>query len=336
MPLDAQTEREYWVSRKGVAVMDLSIIGRLKMTGADALDLLHRLCTQDIKHLKPGEGRGAVLTNEKGRILDVINVHVFPDHLFLFTTVGVQGKTMAWIEKYTITEDVQTADITAETGQISFAGARAGELAVALAGPEIASLPRCHHRALNVGGPEAFIIIGGTFGGGASYNIVLRQRKDTPKALDYLLAKGEIFGADLVGPRVRNVLRIEAGAPMPNKDYDENFNPLEAGFQHHISFSKGCYIGQEVIARLDTYQKVQRHLVGLYLPEEEPPQNGDKLFAGERQTGVITSSAYSPSLSKQIALAYVRTGDATPGTKLVAKTEQGEKTVEVTTLPFLL
>jgi folate-binding protein YgfZ len=334
MPLDAETERGYWVARKGVAVMDLSLVGRLKMTGADALDLVHRLCTQDVKNLKPGQGNGATLTNEKGRVLDVINVYVFPDHLFLFTGAGNQGKTAAWLEKYTITEDVQTADVTAETGLVSFAGANAKKLAAIVAGPEAEILPRYCHLPANIGGPQAFLTIGGPFGGGTSFSLVLKDRKDVPKALDYLLTKGEPLGADLVGPRVHNVLRIEAGAPMFGREVDERFNPLEAGMERLVSFTKGCYIGQEVIARLDSYHKVQKRLVGLFLPDGSP-QSGDDLYAGEHKTGSITSATFSPTLKKDIALAYVRTGDAAPGTKLIAKTEQGERPVEVTALPFL-
>jgi len=336
MPLDPETERGYWVARKGVAVMDLSQIGRLKMTGADALDLLHRLCTQDVKGLKVGEGAGAIITNEKGRVLDVINVYVFPDHLFLYTGAGNQAKTAAWLEKYTITEDVQTTDVTGETALVSFSGVKARQLAVAIAGPELEHLGRYQHRPADIGGPEAFITVGGPFGGGTSFSVVLRQRKYVSKALDYLLTKGESLGADLVGPRVHYVLRIEAGATMFGREIDERFNPLEAGMGHHVSFTKGCYIGQEVIARLDAYHKVQKHLVGLFLDDERPAHREDKLTRNGSGVGFITSTTYSPTLKKNIALGYVRTADAAPGTKLIAKTEAGERPVEITPLPFLL
>jgi aminomethyltransferase len=128
--------------------------------------------------------------------------------------------------------------------------------------------------------------------------------------------------------------RIERGFPVYGKELTEDVNPLEAGLERFVSFTKGCYIGQEVIARLDTYKKLQKRLVGLLLDENAVVRQGARVTAQGNEVGWVTSAAQSPRLNRTIALAYVRSAWAVPNTGLDMATESGAQEAQVVQLPF--
>ncbi len=331
--LTNRIEQDYWAARRDVVLYDRSDAGRLRMTGADVQDLLHRLSTQDLRGLHPGGGAATVLTSDKGRILDLLTVLRFPDHLLLLTAPGNQGTVAQWIEKYTITEDAQTTDVTAATALLHCFGPKAAALAQAAGLPALGGLPPLHHAQAAIGGAGVTMIrTPGPSGDG--FSLLLAGRAQAPAVRAALASAGRALGLREVGPGACDVLRIEAGLPAFGHEMDERFNPLEAGLRPHVSFNKGCYIGQEVVARLDTYQKVQRSLVGLLLPGEALPKEGSPLLANGREAGMVTSAAWSPGLRRAIALAYVRNTYAKPGSRVQAATSHGPVDAEVVALPF--
>ena len=128
------------------------------------------------------------------------------------------------------------------------------------------------------------------------------------------------------------MLRIEAGIPAPGHELTEQWNPLEAELRSAISFTKGCYTGQEVVARLNTYKKVQRTLRGLRLAGDEIPPPGSRLLAAGAEAGLVTSAAFSPALGAPIALAYVALETSAPGTAVEVELEPGGRTAAATVL----
>jgi folate-binding protein YgfZ len=328
-----RADQEYWAARRGAGLIDRSGLGRLKMTGADALDLLHRLSTQDLLRLKPGHGTATVLTSDKGRIIDLLTVWHVPDHLLLLTSAGNQGAVLAWIDRYTITEDAQTADVTSGTGLLYLFGPNAVQVAGALAGKDVRGLPLFHHTPVIVGGMPATLARAPAIAGDG-FHLLVAHGAQTAAVRAALLTLGAAHGLVETSHDAFEMLRIEAGQPAFGCELDERFNPLEAGLRPHISFDKGCYIGQEVVARLDTYDKVQRALVGLLMPGESPPEPGTALRLAGREVGLVTSAARSPALGRAIALAYVRGAHAQPGTRLEAATATGPAEAEVAALPF--
>ena len=132
---------------------------------------------------------------------------------------------------------------------------------------------------------------------------------------------------------VNTVARVEMGAPAYGKELSEDFNPLEANLLEYISFTKGCYVGQEVVARLKTYNKVQRQLVGLRWDFDSRAAPGSKLMLEGKQVGLVTSAAKSPRLDKVLGLGYVRTAQAQAGTVLSMDVGDGEVPVEVAVQP---
>ena len=141
-----------------------------------------------------------------------------------------------------------------------------------------------------------------------------------------------------MGEETAEILRIEAGICGYGAELTEAHNPWEAGLDAAIHMDKGCYIGQEVIARLDTYDKVKQHIVGILLGDDAPPSAGDGVFAGDRQVGQVTSAARSPGLERAIALAYVRSAWCAPGTTVAVSgsSETDGQSGQIAALPFVL
>lgn len=321
-------QREYNALTKAVALLDRSDIGRLSITGDDALDLIDRLSTNALQGLEPGHGARTVLTSNKGRIVDVLFVLREADSLLVLTGPDNQDKVSGWIDFYTIIEDVAIRDVTSETAMFSLAGPDAPATVRALLGAQVEP-PEIHEAASAMIGGVRATIIRTDFIGMPAYDLVVGQT-DGPRLRDAL----QETGAEPAGPEAMEALRVEMGIPAFGKELDESYNPLEAGLLHLISFTKGCYIGQEVVARLNTYDKVKKHLVGLRWNGDSPPEAGAPLLREGKQAGVATSAARSPRFTGGIGLGYVRKALATPGTELVMETTDGPKPVHVTALPL--
>ena len=292
-------EDEYRALTSGVAVLDRSDVGRLVVTGDDALDLLNRLSTNELATLEIGVGAATVLTTNKGRIVDLLHVHQRDDHLVVFTSPGNQQRVAEWIDFYTFVEDVTVEDLAQGTAMLSLTGlgstefldgftsGQASSLATfgRLSG-QLSTVPVELHRSDFLGLP--------------SFDVVIDA--EHKERLETVLTDG---GAIPVGTDVVEAVRIERGIPAFGKELTEDYNPHEANLVHHVSFSKGCYIGQEVIARLQTYKKVSKYLVGLGWDGEGPAPGAFLLHDGKRM-GIVTSAARLPHTGGNVGLGYVR------------------------------
>lgn len=293
------------------------------MVGDDALDLLHRLSTQDLASLAPGEGAATILTTDKGRILDSIVAQRYPDHLLLQISPGNQNRVLEWFDKYTILEDSSASDTTFHHGQLLFFGPNAAE-AIAQSAPVASDLALFHHAQTNMAGvPVSLSRVEAPAGNG--FHILMK-----PGHLEAVRQTLVDTGALPINQDTFEVLRIEAGQPGFGSELDDRFNPHEVGLGDHISYTKGCYIGQEVIARLDTYDKVQRHLRGLIVSAGDPATAESKLLVDGKVIGLVTSTALSPTFGT-IALAFVRKAFSAAGTRITTDTGT---VIDVVALPF--
>jgi folate-binding protein YgfZ len=137
-----------------------------------------------------------------------------------------------------------------------------------------------------------------------------------------------------IGLEVFDVLRIEAGIPVYGRELREDYNPLEANLRKFVSFTKGCYIGQEVIVRLDTYNKLQRRLVGFIFDTRGGVERNARVLFNDEEIGLVTSSAFSYGIQKTIGLGYVKLQYAVPGVNLKVISKGKEIFAEVINLPF--
>ena len=267
--------------------------------------------------LEEGTGTTTVLTSNKGRIGDVLYVLRRKDDLLVFTSPHNNRKVIDWIAFYTIIEDVEVEDVTETTAMLSVAGPKAAEALSKIAGEGVASLEP--NSSLEASIAEVAVTV---------------LRTDYLKLPGYELVAPVHDRAALwavletvatpIGTEAEDAVRIEQGIPVYGLELSEDYNPLEAGLIDHISFSKGCYIGQEVVARLNTYQKVQKYLVGLSWDTDIPVAPGARLTLDGKQVGLVTSTAVSPEDGAGIGLGYVRKAQAVAGTRLWVKDSDGD------------
>lgn len=323
---------EYDALTGAVGLVRRSHVGRLELTGEDALDLLNRLSTNKLEDLTPGAGMGSVLTSAKGRIVDLLLVLMLEDRLLLLVGPDARERVAEWIDFFTFTEDVTVRDLTADTAMFSLIGPNAASLVEEFAGEAVAALPVYSVRAANVGGINV-TVVRDDFGELPGFDFIA-SAEDGGRLWRYLVERSAGDGAKPVGSLALETVRVEQGVPAPGRELSEDYNPLEADLLRHISFNKGCYVGQEVIARLDTYKKVSKYLVGLSWDGQHLPPTGVSLTADGRRSGVVTSSVRSDRLQRGIGLGYVRKAYAQPGSTLTLEHGGGEVEVTVEALPF--
>jgi len=319
---------EYQAATTGAALHDVSYMGRLKATGADGLDLLNRMSTNKVIDLEPGQGAPTVLTTERGRILDVIGVINLGDYILLTTSPGLQQTIIDWLDKYTIMEDLTIDDITADTAMLAVLGPDSSTTLEAATGLSLADLAPFHVLPADIAS-RPVSLIGQPLGALPGFALVLSP-EDAPQVWERLTA----LGACPMGIDAYEAVRVRYGVPLNGPEMGEAYNPLEAGLIGSIDFAKGCYIGQEVIARLDTYQKVQKRLVSLRFSPEAAPSAGVDLRDDGKPVGTVTSAVRVPTSEETIGLGYVRTGSARVGAQLELAGSEGAW-AEVLDLPEL-
>jgi len=306
---------EYRALTEGCGLVDRAGRGRLALTGADRREFLHGQISQDIETLEPGHGRYAALLTHKGKMLSDLRVLDLGDELLLSCERAGLQELFNMIRRYKLGSDVEVHKRTLEMGELSLIGPRSRELAGADAlGPAEHDNVRAR-----IGGHDVVLVATDR---GLD---VFCDAEATEGVRGALLAAG----ATEVGEAAAEVVRIESGRPRYGVDLDANVIPQEAGLNERaVSFTKGCYVGQETVARLYYRGKPNRHLRGLRL--DGPAETGDAIVLGEREVGRLGSVVESPSLG-WIALALVRR-EAEPGATLTVG--DGAATATVAELPF--
>jgi aminomethyltransferase len=301
----------YRAARADAVLADRSDLGRLEITGSDALDLLHRLTTNDVRGLGPWKGTAAAFVTHKGRLIDLVTLHRLDDRILCLTGPGRSAALAAHLDRYTFREDVRVRDLSETHGTLGLFGARADGHAAALFGQEAAGRPLHHPVAVTLEGAAA--ILARTFPmAGGGYHLTA-EAGAIPVLRRAILERAR--GMPVAGPQCLEALRLEAGLPLAGRELTEEYNPWEARLHDAISLNKGCYVGQEVIARLNTYGKVSKCLVRL-LVHGGLPAPGARLEAGGQVIGTLTSAAAVPEEERVVALGYVRDEDAVGGREI--------------------
>ena len=314
-------EAAYQAVLKGVAVCDRTHWGRLRVSGADRLRFLHNQTTNQIQTLKPGQSCDTVFVTSTGRTLDLATVHVQEDSVLLFVSPGRSEFLSEWMDRYIFFADkVTIANETANTVAFTILGPDSSALLSKLGVESFADTALANHSFANLGGHETLIAVGG---GLPIPGFTLIVPADSGTQLWVTL---EEAGAVLMGENVWQRLRLEQGRPLAGSELTEDFNPLEAGLWHAISFEKGCYIGQETIARLNTYQGVKQQLWGLRLDKQAEP--GTVITVEEERVGVLTSCLYHKDVV--VGLGYIRTKAGGEGLRVSI----GDAKASVVNIPF--
>jgi tRNA-modifying protein YgfZ len=293
----------YRALREGAAWFDVSARGRIRVTGEDRARLLHAMSTNDVQRLTPGQGCYAFFLNAQGRILCDANVFCFEDHLLLDTEPETRKKLFDHLDRYIIADDVTLTEETDTTAAIAVEGPQAFALLAHLG----ASVPEALH-GWTTWGTRTVLHVSFT----GSEGLCILTTADDKAGLVTLLR-----GASEATPDDVRTVRLEHGHPRYGDEITERYLVQETGLLQAVSFSKGCYLGQEIVERVRSRAQIHRVLRRLELDTTEPPAPGVKLKVGDADAAEIVSAAFSPALGKVVAMAYVRTQFAEPGTELM-------------------
>ncbi|QDV32434.1 CAF17-like 4Fe-4S cluster assembly/insertion protein YgfZ [Tautonia plasticadhaerens] len=304
-----------------VVLADRPDRARIRVVGPDRAKFLHNLTTNEVKARQPGSGCEAFVTSLQGRTLGFVSLLVLDDAILLRTEAAGLGPILPHLRKYGVLEEVELEDDSAATFECHLAGPRAADLLASLGVSSPPGVPYDHAPAEVAG--KAMRLVREDPLGAPGYTLI-GDSADAPAVLDALARAGASIGLVRIEAEAFDAFRIEAGTPASSRDVTDKNLPQELGRDDRaISFVKGCYLGQETVARLDALGHVNRLIRGLVIEADSPPNPGSKLFAGEKEVGWIGSVAVSERSGRPIALGYVRTSHVAAGSALVVRDAGG-------------
>lgn len=327
-------ESEYHALSDGAALVDRSDRGLLEITGADRAPWLHNLTTNEVKNVSPGEGNYAFVVNVQGRIQFDINVLVLKDKLWVDLDRGWLELAIAHFDKYTIVEDVSVTDRTDEFVRLGLVGEGARSVTEALGAPHAPAMPQLGTATIEWGGCSISLVRHDFCG---PFGVELFVPVDRAVALwEALVDPSTEPAATPAGEEAVDIHRIEAGLPWPLREITNEYLPAETGqLERAVSYTKGCYLGQEVVERMRTREALARRLVGLRIEGEAIPPSGATIGIPEgTSAGVVTSACRSVLTGSVIALGYLKTAHCDPGTVVEVKWADGQARAVVKDLPF--
>ncbi|MEW6145450.1 MAG: aminomethyltransferase family protein [Thermodesulfobacteriota bacterium] len=323
---------EYEAAGSRVAIADLSDRGKLRLSGKEHLKFLQGMLTNDVMELEESKGMYAAVLTVKGRMISDMRVYRDKDSVLLDLEPGLNTKVGDLLKKYRLSYKAAIDDLTESMGLISVCGPKAPGLLGQIIGKDNLPTSEYDHVRAFVDGHEVHVVKTRRTGD-EGYDIYALT-EGLADVWGLLTEEGREHGIKPAGRAALDVLRIEAGIPVYGIDMDEETIPIEAGIWSALNFEKGCYVGQEVIARIRWRGHVNRHLAG-FISAGAALERGADVYSGEKKIGLVTSSAFSPSLRKPVALGYIRREFKEPGTKVGIKLSDGSVgQAEVAALPF--
>jgi folate-binding protein YgfZ len=304
--------------REGVVVRDRSDWGRIRISDDDRLRFLHNQSTNDFQSRKPGQGCDTVMVTSTARTIDLVTAYVLDDAVLLLVSPYRRQELMAWLDRYIFFADkVKLTDVTEETATLSLIGPQSHAIVENLGAGDLIGQPDGNHILV-----DRVIVAVGSGLAIPGYTLIL------PIAEKQLLWDKILeWGAVELSDRSWEMLRILQGRPTPDRELTDDYNPLEVGLWQTVSFNKGCYIGQETIARLNTYKGVKQYLWGIRLSAAAEPET--LITIGEEKVGKLTSYTNTPD--GHFGLGYIRSKAGGVGLKV----QVGDTVGEIVSIPFV-
>jgi folate-binding protein YgfZ len=322
---------EYWAVRRGAGLLDMSFRGMLRLTGGERVRWLNGQITSEVKSLRAGEGTPAAVLTVKGRLLAELAVYGTPDAVVIDLQRDRAEAARAAFDRHIIADDVRVEDVSDRFARLTVAGPAAASIVADATGADVAALAPWCHREGRIGDTPVRIAASRWLRMPA---LDLVAPVESAERMWEALAR---FRDALrpVGMTALEWLRVEAGWALFGIDYDDETLLMEALTTEHVSFTKGCYVGQEVVTRIEHQGRLNRRLCGLVLTGEAVPPPGTLIFSGERQVGRLTSAVRSPTLGRAIGLAMLRRDCWESGTTVRIGAEADAPVAETTSLPFV-
>jgi folate-binding protein YgfZ len=319
---------EYRAAREAVALFDRSILGKVNVTGRDRLAFLQGMLTNDVKSLAPGRGAPAAFLDAHGKVMALLVVYAAADAALIELPASLTEKTLQTLDRYLISEKAYFESVDEAYAILSVQGPAAPGLLAAHAGVALDLPPYGHLEASIAGAPVRVINRAEGPEPGFHCWVPTEHAAAVRGAL-------EAAGATPAGAETLEVLRVEAGQPWYPNDVDDSVILPETRLESLVSYTKGCYIGQEVVARVKYRGHVNRALSGLVLEGDRVPGQGTRVTTEGKDIGRVTSAVRSIALGRPIALAYVRREHFEPGTAVTVADAAGEQPARVAALPFV-
>jgi len=324
---------EYAVVRDGSAgLIDLSSRGRLLVSGSESLQFLNGLITNDMKTLQPDHWMPAAFPNVQGRLLASVRVlNLGSDGFLIDTEAATSEQVLKTVQRFTFAGDFQVEDLMNTTALLTLQGAQSQQIIASVFGEQAAALSQ--FQVVRANWSNASVT-------------VMRSSHTSEDGFDLFLpaaAAAEVWQALInanarpVGYDALEVLRVEAGQPRYGIDMDETNVVSETGLDDAISFTKGCYIGQEIIARIKYRGHVAKKLTGILFTGQVGITAQAKIRSvDDKEIGRVTSVVYSPRLKRSIALGYVKYDYLAAETEVKVVFEDQELKAKVVELPFVV
>ncbi len=340
-----QLQGEYAAIRKGAGVMDCPHRGTILIAGSDRREFLNRMLTQELKDLAPGMVKLTFWLNRKGRIESDLLLVELDNRLVVNVDITQVSQTIKTLNEYIIVEDVKLEDASSQFHHIAVHGPRASAVIAQTTGRSEFDLDERQAITVKIGDSDVVIVRSDQTGECGLH--LIAPISSAEAVWDALLAAEQ--GGNESNRRVRpigwyafNTARIEAGTPLFNIDFAADTLPHETGVLHdRVSFTKGCYLGQEIVARIESLGKPKQQLIGLRMQSDLLPDAGAQVFAQEDggalgpQIGLVTSSTISPMLgAAPIAFAMLKTGHAQNDTAVIVAAEGQQASAKVCDLRF--
>lgn len=322
---------EYEAMRNAAAIIDLSPVAKFEVRGKNAVPFINGLVTNDVKSLQAGEGTLAAFLNAQGKVVSICRFYQTGESL-LIECEGAKRETLYKnLSRFVPAGEFFVRDITDEFALLSLQGPIAAELFLTLTVQPVEAEPEYRNYHVDINGTDV-LITSHSRAGVAGFDLFVPVAAKA-ELQQTLLSRG----ATLAGSEALEIARLEAGIPREGVDVTENNILLEAGYEKAVSYTKGCYLGQEIIARIHWRGQPARQLQGLLIEAVELPAKGTELWAVDgKKVGEITSSVRSFALDQIIALGYVHRYYLTVGTTFTLKRDGVEQgTAILTKIPFV-
>jgi folate-binding protein YgfZ len=296
---------EYFFAKRSVALIDKNHRAYISFTGPDRTRYLNAVLTNDIKNLQPSQGTLSLLLNPQGRILAEIETHAQSGKLFCVSYAMIRERLIETLDKFIIMDDVTLADDTQRYGTLALEGPAAPQVLMELAGVDLRSLADFGSAEIQVGSIPCKITRK-SFGPILAADI-LTARENLESLWKILAGKTASAAGGPIGYTALSALRLEQGIPWFGYDFGDKQIPHEAGLQDsHISYTKGCYTGQEIVERVRSRGQVNRRRVDLIFPGSNVPSANEILTADGKEVGFVTRASAAPSRPFAIGMGYLR------------------------------
>lgn len=305
---------EYSFARKTVALIDKNYRAYFSFTGPDRARYLNAILTSDIKNLAENRGTVSLLLNPQGRILAEVETYALRDKLFCLSYTMIRERLIAWMDKYIIMDDVTLADESEQHATLALEGPLAAEAVRQVSGIALAGMTDLESQEASVGIVPCRVVKRSP--GGIAGAEFMTSRANIETLWTLLSEAVEKHGGGAMGYTALSSLRLEQGIPWFGYDFGEKQIPHEAGLQDsHISYTKGCYTGQEIVERVRSRGQTNRVRV-LMKFAGTAPQAGAALLAEEKEVGYVTRAGFSQELQTNIGMGYIRREKSTVGSEL--------------------